>query len=144
MVAIDPFDKGRYFISIDGSEEYLVDIEELDGNGQCGCQDFQYRMLPFLQREIDTLGHIGKTRQCKHILVALAQLGSVKSNTDAPTSHKEVREGEGEQHDQKGKHWRPRVDSIKQRIRTMPAQSPGGTPIPSGTNQTDNKKGGAR
>jgi hypothetical protein len=31
-----------------GHDPYLVDLEEYDFNGKCGCQDFEFRREPFL------------------------------------------------------------------------------------------------
>lgn len=34
----------------DRTRSYLVDLEEFDGNGQCDCEHFTYRMKPLLDR----------------------------------------------------------------------------------------------
>lgn len=45
---------------------YLVDLQALDFNGQCGCDDFQYRRRPLLRK----LPGARDTTRCVHIRMA--------------------------------------------------------------------------
>lgn len=65
---VDPLD-GEWFRfhvhSESGKDVYLVDLEELDWNGQCSCPHFTCRLHPKLNVD----GKSTHTR-CKHILAA--------------------------------------------------------------------------
>jgi len=45
-----------------GRDPYLVDLDEMKGNGWCGCWDFEFRHMPRLVR-----GAKPGTEKCKHI-----------------------------------------------------------------------------
>lgn len=49
---------------------YLVDLEEIGGNGWCGCQDFEMNRMPLLR-----LGVRSDRTRCKHIKLAIESLG---------------------------------------------------------------------
>lgn len=46
-------------------EAYLVDLDEYDWNGRCGCHHFEIRLLPKLRK-----GFRGPHLECKHIAPA--------------------------------------------------------------------------
>lgn len=48
------------------AEVYLVDLQEFDGNGQCGCENFQFRLNPKLDRG----DLISADTRCHHIKAA--------------------------------------------------------------------------
>mgnify|MGYP001615675967 CR=1 FL=1 len=57
----EPF---RFHVQSDSEDiHYLVDLEEHDGNGWCGCAQFQFRCTPALAS--------GHKSRCKHILAAM-------------------------------------------------------------------------
>lgn len=60
-------DFDRYFVQIGTGDEYLVDTAEFGGNGFCGCKDFQYRLLPILEKEFTATQEIRVKKRCKHI-----------------------------------------------------------------------------
>jgi hypothetical protein len=45
---------------------HLVDLEEFGGNGQCSCEDFQFRHQPLLERGAFAADHL----RCWHIMEA--------------------------------------------------------------------------
>ena len=47
----------------ESDEGYLVDLQALDGNGECGCPHFQFRLKP----QLASVGKYGLTARCKHI-----------------------------------------------------------------------------
>lgn len=47
----------------EGVDPYLVDLEEFGGNGQCGCEHFQFRLQPILERGAKPSPEL----QCFHI-----------------------------------------------------------------------------
>ena len=60
----------RFFVeSSTPGEEYLVDIEELDGNGKCGCIQFEKRLEPKVGKEPGP-------HRCKHLLAVFAAVGT--------------------------------------------------------------------
>lgn len=67
-----PHERGRFHVASDrpGTEPYLVDLEEFDGNGFCGCRGFEVRMLPKLVEAQEKRQPMPLLR-CKHILRAL-------------------------------------------------------------------------
>lgn len=58
----------RFHVESDelGREPFLVDLDEYNGNGWCGCEDFEFRRQPLLER-----GAEPGTERCKHIECAL-------------------------------------------------------------------------
>lgn len=56
----------RFHVTSPGSTPYLVDLAELDGNGFCGCTDFQCRRKPIF--DIEQMA--GPASRCKHIRAA--------------------------------------------------------------------------
>jgi hypothetical protein len=72
---ISQLERNRFLvISANSGEAYLVDLEDLDSNGQCNCRDFETRRLPELQKEIEAGVPITINR-CKHITGLLKYLG---------------------------------------------------------------------
>jgi hypothetical protein len=61
------FESRRYFVqSKPGGREHLVDLDENNAGGECGCEDFQYRCAPLIAAGTAT----GLAVQCKHITAA--------------------------------------------------------------------------
>ena len=58
----------RYFISVDGGEEYLVELGGYENNGWCSCQSFQCVHQPLLERGDPTI------RRCKHLHKAFSEI----------------------------------------------------------------------
>jgi hypothetical protein len=60
----------RFFVAsrTPGIEPYLVDLDEYRGNGWCGCQDFEFRRQPHLERGAKA----GHATRCFHVQQALA------------------------------------------------------------------------
>jgi hypothetical protein len=48
---------------------YLVDLDEYDGTGQCGCRDFETRHQPYLNGSKASEGY-SPERRCWHLIVA--------------------------------------------------------------------------
>ena len=70
----------RFFVQSDSNpaDEYLVDVEELDGNGQCGCVSFEKRLGPKVGKEPGP-------HRCKHLLAVFAKLDRIETmEKDAP------------------------------------------------------------
>lgn len=44
---------------------HVVDLGAFGGFGECSCEDFQYRLLPALSRNLPPTGN-----RCKHLLAA--------------------------------------------------------------------------
>jgi hypothetical protein len=88
MIRIRPYDIGRYYVST-GGEEYLVDINEFNGNGHCGCRNFQYCHLPDLAKEQEYGIPHKQVRRCKHIIALHAAMNGSNSRSDAITTTKE-------------------------------------------------------
>jgi hypothetical protein len=63
-----PFEVGRYWVQVGQGGRYLVDLAEYDGNGWCGCMQFQCRHQPELERSTSVM------RRCKHLLAAVMVL----------------------------------------------------------------------
>lgn len=54
----------RYHVSSQsGHPPYLVDLAAYGGNGECGCQNFEFRLKPYLERGAQP----SETLECKHI-----------------------------------------------------------------------------
>lgn len=49
---------------------HVVDLGEFEGFGECSCEDFQYRILPSLVRNVDP----STLKRCKHLLAAREHL----------------------------------------------------------------------
>lgn len=65
---VEKFDgPGRYQVASDkpNTLPYLVDLLAYDGEGQCTCQDWEYRIGKYLRDEVPP-----EKRFCKHILAA--------------------------------------------------------------------------
>jgi len=58
----------RLFVRGSDWVEYLVDLDEYDGNGWCGCQHFEFRLAPRLEE--GERNHF--SLRCKHIVDAIA------------------------------------------------------------------------
>lgn len=54
----------RFFVQSesDPDDEWLVDLEELNGHGECQCPNFQMKLLPLFRK-----GHRGPKVTCKHL-----------------------------------------------------------------------------
>ena len=65
--------EGMFRMHVRGnSGTYLVDLEEIGGNGWCGCQDFEMNRMPLLR-----LGLRSDRTRCKHIKLAIESLGKM-------------------------------------------------------------------
>lgn len=62
---IEPFETGRYWVTIGHGGKYLVDLDEYDGNGWCGCMAFQCVHQPLLEKSTSV------ARRCKHLTAVL-------------------------------------------------------------------------
>lgn len=49
-----------------GEIEHVVDLGKWGGNGECSCEHFQYRLLPFLRDG----NPAGQATRCGHIVAA--------------------------------------------------------------------------
>lgn len=76
MIRSVPHEHGRFYVKSGSGDEYLVDIEEYEGNGFCACRDFECRHQPALERELDATGRIGAHRRCKHIVMVMNHLAA--------------------------------------------------------------------
>lgn len=86
-----PFDSPtRWHVPASEAPPYLVDILSLEGNGECSCPHFQFRLLPLVEGEI-TAGTFttDAPHRCKHITMTreavalwLAQKPADMSTTD--------------------------------------------------------------
>lgn len=65
---VRPFEARRFFVSSsEGSgREHLVDLDEHKGRGECGCEDFQFRVAPEYRAGNEAI------LACKHISAARA------------------------------------------------------------------------
>jgi hypothetical protein len=50
-----------------GDVEHVVDIGAHQGNGECSCEHFQFRLLPAIE---SNLAHRGHATRCSHIMAA--------------------------------------------------------------------------
>lgn len=73
---VTPYDNPLRFLvasaSRNGEVEHLVDTGALNGNGQCSCEHFDYRIRPQLEAAA-ARGHAvqkGDTTRCNHIRAA--------------------------------------------------------------------------
>jgi len=67
---VNEFELLRFLVrSSTTSEEYLVDLAALNGNGSCTCKDFQCRIEPKLSR-----GQKPPRYLCKHLRAAREHL----------------------------------------------------------------------
>lgn len=92
MIQVNKFDTNRYYVKINSGGEYLVDMDEFDGNGWCGCPDFTYTHLPNLMKLQEEGYAKFPSSRCKHIRMLVYYLGKGKSNNASPTSLKEEEE----------------------------------------------------
>ena len=78
----------RYLVPSDEDPElsYLVDLDELGGNGWCGCPDFEFRRW----HDLKTGNKPGGLTRCKHIARAMANETKRKRNDDNETCAQEV------------------------------------------------------
>lgn len=58
------FEARRFFVESSTGGEHLVDLEENDGRGKCGCEDHQFRVQPELDKSPSVL------MSCKHVRAA--------------------------------------------------------------------------
>jgi len=97
---IDPIagEYARFFVTSETSpnsvEPYLVDLEEMDCNGQCDCPDFKCHHAP-------KVGKDGDWHTCKHIDACLIVVGRrtvqsiAREHYDTETANKIKNEQEG-------------------------------------------------
>lgn len=66
-----PGEHNRFHVPSSSSPDpYLVDLDEFDGNGFCGCLHFENRMLPKLAEAQERRTKVDQPLRCKHIIAA--------------------------------------------------------------------------
>lgn len=85
---LEPLDIGRYMISIDGRNSYLIEVDAYSGNGWCGCQSFQCVHQPVLER--DSARGLLAINRCKHLIAYHNELKSNPTPTDGSHNTKEA------------------------------------------------------
>ena len=60
----------RFYVPASQGDPYLVDLEEFDGVGWCGCPDFDLRRRPKIEQAIEA-GRKPPVLRCKHIEAVL-------------------------------------------------------------------------
>lgn len=65
---------GRFHVG--NATDYLVDLAENLGLGQCGCPDFAFNRRKLLEEEITALPEEPNRYRCKHIKAARSALGA--------------------------------------------------------------------
>lgn len=66
-INIQKIDRDTYLFKSNSGKEYFIDMEEFNGNGRCGCRDFECRHLPKLQKLQDQGITSFPEYACKHI-----------------------------------------------------------------------------
>ena len=85
----------RLYVRGSGGIEYLVDLDEYDGNGWCGCQDFAMRRMPRLERGIRNVAQC----RCKHIRLARRFFKAYEAYTDLEKNSHQTNLGQESQGD---------------------------------------------
>lgn len=76
--AMRHWEADRYFISVDGGEEYLVELEAYEGVGWCNCRQFECVHQPLLERGDPTI------RRCKHLHKAFVEYAQIQQQARIP------------------------------------------------------------